>query len=498
MKKRALLYVLLTVAALAIIIASTAIASHAETYSGNCGAAGDNVAWSLDTGSGMLTISGNGAMADYACSYYDTTTAPWGVYSDSIKSVGIKNGVTNVGEYAFYNCDNLTMVMLSGSVTSIGERAFKNCDSIGLFSIPANVETIGDGAFEYCGSLTSISIPDKVTYLGENAFASCSSLSSLNIGKGVTKIGIGAFTATALTSVTIPDNVTEIGSYAFRGCESLNSATIPVSVKTFGNDVFDGCAAGLKISCECKSAAAEYAEKNGIATELTHDYSGISVVKPTYKDYGYTLHICSRCGDSYKTDPVDPIPLPDNPYGDVPLDAWYTAGVLYCTEKGYMSGTGTGTFSPGATLTRAMFVTILVKIDNADVSSYTGTPFKDVPTGKWYSKPVAWASAMGYAGGTGNGKFSPDAAMTRETLAQFFFNYSSKKGYDVSASADLSKFTDAMKISGWARPAMSWAVGSGLISGTSATTVSPKGSATRAQVAVIIMNYVEKIAVPAE
>ena len=159
-----------------------------------------------------------------------------------------------------------------------------------------------------------------------------------------------------------------------------------------------------------------------------------------------------------------------------------------------MSGTGDGIFSPAMTLNRAMFVTILAKIDGTDTSTYVEVVFKDVPEGKWYSKAVTWAAVNGYAGGTGNGFFSPDAPVTRETLAQFFFTYSKAKGYDVSYTADLSVYTDEGQIAKWAKDAVSWAVGAGLISGTSATTVSPKATATRAQVALIVMNYVEKFA----
>ena len=185
---------------------------------------------------------------------------------------------------------------------------------------------------------------------------------------------------------------------------------------------------------------------------------------------------------------------PVNEFSDVPDDSWFTEGVLYCNAKGYMAGVGNGRFAPGATLTRAMFVTILAVIDDADVLPYTDTPFDDVPAGKWYSKPVAWAYANGYASGTGNGNFSPNSDITRETLATFFRTYSEKKGRDVTGTADLSKYTDEAQISAWAKNAVSWAVASGLISGTSATTVSPKSTATRAQVALIVMNYVENIA----
>ena len=182
----------------------------------------------------------------------------------------------------------------------------------------------------------------------------------------------------------------------------------------------------------------------------------------------------------------------ENPFTDVPDGKWYTKAVLWCYYNGYMTGTSSTAFSPDSSFTRAMFVTVLAKIDGADTSSYTGSSFTDVPRGKWYSKPIQWAFENGYASGLGGGKFGPNASVTREQLAQFLYNYTQKKGKPIADLADISGYSDAGSISGWAKNAVKWAVGNGLISGTSATTLNPKGTATRAQVALIIKNYVEK------
>ena len=181
------------------------------------------------------------------------------------------------------------------------------------------------------------------------------------------------------------------------------------------------------------------------------------------------------------------------PYTDVRLNAWYTEGVEYCVNNDFMSGTSDVNFRPSLKLSRAQFVTILSKVDGADISSYTGTSFYDVATGKWFSKPIEWAYKNGFAGGTGNGLFSPNADVTRETLAQFLYTYSKIKGYDVSSAALTADYTDAGTISPWAVTAVRWALAEGLINGTSATTLSPKLAATRAQIATIIKNYYRNI-----
>ena len=213
-------------------------------------------------------------------------------------------------------------------------------------------------------------------------------------------------------------------------------------------------------------------------------------------------------GNALSTDPVyeftAPIPLErpyicavfepgvPNPFTDVPNGKWYTNAILWCNENGYMNGTSESTFSPDVPSNRAMFVTILAKIDRADTSTYEGTSFTDVPEGKWFSKPIQWAYKNGYASGVGKDLFGPSNPVTREQLAVFLYNYTQKKGYNAGPSADISGYSDVSNISKWAVSGMQWAVGNALISGTSATTLSPKGVASRAQVALIIKNYVEK------
>ena len=292
--------------------------------SGYCGKDGSNVTWKLDS-AGLLTISGEGEMKDYSYKYTNSswiTTAPWqnrankliiqeGVTSignyafwscTGLTSVTIPNSVTSIGSYAFYGCTGLSSVTIGSGVTSIGESAFSSCNSIekvhisdvaawcGIvfenynsnplgyannlyvndvlvtdLTIPNGVTSIGNYAFWSCTGLTSVTIPDSVTSIGSYAFYGCTGLSSVTIGSGVTSIGYNAFSGctgltsvtigngvtsigedaflscTNLTSVTIPDSVTSIGGGAFYGCTGLTSVTIPNSVTSIGNSVFSGC-----------------------------------------------------------------------------------------------------------------------------------------------------------------------------------------------------------------------------------------------------------------
>ena len=204
--------------------------------SGHCGGEGDgkNLTWTLDS-EGTLTIYGNGKMADYE--YHG---GPWA--STKVKSVSIKSGVTCIGDYAFYNCTNLTGVTLPNSVTSIGKGAFSYCSSLASITIPSSVTSIGAAAFSHCSSLTSVTIPNSVTSIGGFAFSSCRSLTSVTIPSSVTRIGGYAFKGcSSLTSVTIPNSVTSIGDSAFEACSSLTSVTIPNSVTSIGGFAFSSC-----------------------------------------------------------------------------------------------------------------------------------------------------------------------------------------------------------------------------------------------------------------
>lgn len=183
---------------------------------------------------------------------------------------------------------------------------------------------------------------------------------------------------------------------------------------------------------------------------------------------------------------------PKTPFTDVAESAWYADAVAYAYENGMMKGTSDTKFSPEQTTTRGMIVTILYRLEKEPTAS--ASSFTDVAAGKYYSKAVAWASANKIVTGYGDGKFGPDDTITREQMAAILYRYASYKGYDVTKTADLSKFTDASQVGVFAKAAMQWANAEGLINGTSTTKLSPKSGATRAEVATILMRFCENIA----
>ena len=240
MKKRIFSFVL-AVLMIASLLPATALAADVVA-SGTCGAEGNgsNLTWTLDS-EGVLTISGSGDMYNYGSSDF---SAPWDGSRSRVKSVVIADGVTSIGEYAFFYCESLTSVTIPDSVTSIGKYAFFCCTSLTSVTIPDSVTSIGRFAFSNCTSLTSVTIPDSVTSIGEYAFYYCKSLTSMTIPDSVTSISSSTFAScTSLTSVTIPNSVTSIGEYAFYDCDckSLTSVTIPGSVTSIGLYAFASC-----------------------------------------------------------------------------------------------------------------------------------------------------------------------------------------------------------------------------------------------------------------
>lgn len=183
------------------------------------------------------------------------------------------------------------------------------------------------------------------------------------------------------------------------------------------------------------------------------------------------------------------------PFTDVVAGTWYYGAAAYAYNNGLFAGMTPTTFAPNATMTRAMLVSVLWRLAGEPAPKAPNT-FVDVPDGAWYTDAVTWAAENGVVSGIGGSRFDPSGFVTREQTAEILYNYAHSKGYDVSARADLTVFPDAGSVSGWAENALSWANAAGLINGTvrdGQTILDPQGSASRAQVAMILMNYVEHV-----
>ena len=266
-----------------------------ETNTWDISQNGDGSVMATLSDDGTLTISGNGEMKFWNSNF----VVAWNSNRKNIKNVIINNGVTSIGNFAFYGCENLINITIPDSVTSRGLCAFSNCTSLTSINVDSNnekymsdkgvlytkdkksliqypckkegteyiilqgVTSIGDSAFKDCKSLTSITIPNGVTSVGGYAFYCCTNLTNITVPNSVTSIGDSAFKdCRSLTSITIPNSVTSIGDSAFKDCTSLTSITIPNSVTSIGNDVFNGCISLTSINVDSNNE--KYMSDNGV------------------------------------------------------------------------------------------------------------------------------------------------------------------------------------------------------------------------------------------
>lgn len=266
----------------------------------------------------------------------------------------------------------------------------------------------------------------------------------------------------------------------------------------------------------CRRCELKWYETDGGSGHV-HDYTyRTDTVYPTCIKAGYTEHFCA-CGESYRDGYTAALghnyvngvcsrcgnvegtcdggdACPSKPYHDVDTGRWYHEGVDYAIAHGLMNGVGNGMFEPESSMTRAMLVTVLWR--------YAGSPaegtntFVDVKPNQWYTQAVAWAAKYGVVNGVGHGMFEPDGNVTREQMAAILYRYANGVGIDTSARGNLAAFPDRNQVSSYAVDALSWCNAMGIIGGTKEGGVDyldPQGFATRAQVATILMRYIEKV-----
>jgi len=455
----------------------------------------------------------------------------------SLTSMTIPRSVVSIGYDAFGWCESLTSVTILDGVRSIGNSAFTDCKSLTSVTIPNSVTSIGRGAFSSCASLTGIWVAE-----GNSHYVSDASGVLFDKDKTTLVQCPGAFAV-----YTIPGSVTSIGDDAFSGCASLTSVTIPDSVTSIGNYAFSCCGSltdvyftGTETAWNCITiGTANDALKNANIhynyVSHTHSYKDV-VTAPTCTEKGYTTHTCS-CGDSYVDTYVDALghawdsgtvtkqptatetgirtyactrcsatkteTIPATGSVDVTqmftdvTKNWAYPGIQYCVTHGIMGGMGDGTFAPTGTTTRAQIVQILYNLEGTPAVSGT-TPFTDL-TANWYKPAILWAYQNNVVAGTSPTTFDPEGPVTREQIAviltQYMFNV--LKMERTWTPADLSAFPDGANVSSWAKEAMQDAVALGLINGTKASDglvyLDPQGSATRQQVATILMNFCQNV-----
>ncbi len=478
----------------------TTSAAKMPDFSGFCT---ETITWELDPVEGILTISGEGEIPDYSYSI----TAPWYICRSRIIRVTLSEGITAIGAYAFYACDQLVMADISACTLShVGDGAFEGCTS--LTSFMANVQeefSVGDHAFSTCTSLVDFQlIPAPETVLerlkiGEEAFYSCTSLTVLRLPAASGALGRGAaMDCAALYKVQLPASCTRlesdtflgcarlaeislsedlcyIGRRCFSGCASLRTLSFPATVHTVASSAFAGCSA---MALEFDGNMPAFAASNDPVPSFPLD----SVISFPYDAEGWSWPSCK----GYESNMIFPDPC--ETFRDLQASAWYIPSVQHVYYTGLMNGVRDGEFVPKNPMTRAQLVTVLYRLAGSPEIEAECT-FTDVKEGTFYYSAMLWAQENKLVNGVTTTTFGPSAQITREQLCVILFRYAGALGIPLTAREALDSFVDADRLANYARDPMSWCVAMDFINGKPGGKLDPTGSATRVEIAKILTAF---------
>lgn len=498
------------------------------------GTTGD-VTWTFYA-DGSLVLEGEGATADFS-----GTDAPWYPYRSQILSLEVCEGVTGIGTSAFAGCTNLAEITFDGDAPTIAANAFSKVTADAYYK--ASCEGWTENVLvNYGGKLTWIRIGCPHEYEAVVSEPTC------------TEHGYTTYTCSLCTDSYIDDYVDELGhdyvgvvteptcteqgftTYTCSRCEdSYIDDYTELAPHDYAAVVTEPtCTEGGYTTYTCKNCPDSFV---GDETEaLGHSYEEVAVA-PTCTEVGYTDKVCTRCGDSERIGTVAPtghqwdhktvaptcsaegsdqwfclkcgytestvIPAlgscPSSEYVDVPgTSNWAHAGIDFCIDRGIMGSTKTSrlVFEPGTSCTRAMIVSVLFRLSNEPDVDFKPV-FPDVKKGTWYSDAVIWAYDNEVVKGYDTGYFGPDDVITREQLAVILKGYTENiLGVYTGDSTSLDLFADCGKVK-WSKDYVSWAVAVGMISGKTqkdgSVLLDPKGNASRAEVASILMRFIQNI-----
>ncbi len=401
-----------------------------------------------NTATKTLYISDDGPMADNITS----DKRPWNAYRGEIQTVVIEKGVTNIGDSVFARCTSLTSVTIPDGVTRIAAAAFDNCSSLTSVEIPDGVTWIGERAFRGCSNMKSVTIPGSVGKIEREVFYGCSSLTSVTIPDSITSIGYGTFNGcSSLTSVTVPGSVSTIDMSTFAGCSGLTSVTILDGVGSLGMRAFEFCSNLTNVTIPDSVTRIENLAFNG-CNNLTDVYYSGTQDQWNAINTGTNNTSLTTANIHYNSRARSVVSNAASGYTDVPAGAAYAEAVNYCKTNNLMTGTSDTTFSPDGALTRAMMVTVLHRLAGKPAAASTAS-FTDVAAGKWYTDAIAWANSKGIVLGYNASTFGVNDPVTHEQVALIFQRYSGNPNVQTEG-ADT-----------------------------------PKTPATRAEIALTLMNY---------
>ncbi len=413
-----------------------------------------------------------------------TEIGAWAFSYTAMKSIKFPKTLTKINEYAFVNSGYLKKIYITDLA------AWCKVEFSGVLSHPfsGGFNSTVDGAGKiYLNNklITDLKIPDGVESIGRLAFNRCDAITSVTIPDGVTSIGGGAFLYCGnIKTLTIADSVAEIGDSAFSGCHSLKRLKLPAGMTkveelSFWNDwevVY--IPKGIKNFEENALGPYDIAFVYYEGTEADRKAITVGDVNEWFENATWVYNAKGLPKETAKM------------FKDVSAGDWYEHYVDYAVTYGLFSGTSKTTFSPNKKVTRAQFVQVLAALSGVDTSNNNvKSGFSDVPKGQWYTAAVKWASQNGIVSGNGNGKFAPDANVTREQMCVMLVSYAKYRKMTLKKLEAKATFADHKKISSWARDAVYACQRADFVNGKSGNQFDPKGTGTRAEAAVMFTKF---------
>ena len=471
-----------------------------------------------------------------------TELSYYSLFGEAATTINLPSTLKRINESAIASSSNAT-VNLPDSLEYIGKSAFAGDLDGETIHLPENLQYLGDTAFgtqmytadyssKYWVGPTTIYLNGSLSNIGARVFRpDAKVIAVLNSQRNK----VAGFTDLNELPTVIWDGKTDIG-YNDGSC-------IPegVTVTLSGNVTVDGklCIEGrLVVPHDAKLTITKDAvilgEDNIVYEGCKHEHTREIVVEATCTESGSKTVVCEDCGETLSTEVipatghsfgdwtvtkeatcfedgeesrtcpvckyVETRPIfansdncPSKAFSDLDAKAWYHEGVDYALTNSLMNGVGSGKFEPDGQLTRAQLVTVLYRAAGEPDTGKQVNPFTDVADDAWYTKAVIWAANNGIVNGVAKNVFAPDASITREQIAAMLYRYA---GAEAAKEDKLSAFPDAAKVSDWAKEALNWAVASGLINGVAdangTASLEPQATATRAQIATILMRWLEK------
>ena len=471
-----------------------------------------------------------------------------GVYADRASTVTISGNVNitgNFGNYLGTEVDSdLWLDTLEGATLKIGEDGLAEDARIGVY-VNGGVDDVKNftDTYESGKATTENFISNRTKYYVVEVETEDGVAAAMTLYKSAAptaSLAPGSYVGTqtvALSTTTLP-NLTEI-YYTTDGSDPKTSKTTqkytePLTIdKTMTVKAYTSGLPGDYVSSDVAEFAYTITAPVTLYTITVPDSvtGGAVSVSPTQASYGSTVTITVAPGEGYELDELtatdsggNKIELtkvsdteytfsmprsdvtvsasfraishedncPSADYTDVDTGAWYHEAIDFAIENDLMNGVGDNLFNPDGNLSRAMMVRILWNME--DQPTNVSGSYSDVVAGAWYEKAVLWATANNIVNGYPDGSFGPDNSITRQEMAAILYRYAQFKEYDMTAEDDLTRFPDGDETAEWAETFVRWAVAEGLLNGGDDGTLDPAGTATRAEVAQIFMNYCEKIA----